>query len=319
MLIRHFPLHAHILLGLLICIPGLTEANEGADIINALHAIKQDMDKFVLTEDGMYKVSLSKDHLAIIAGTGAGALKPLRNWQEYLLDTSDGKSLSKKLSYLFVHEVDFGLGIRHLTKGLFYTKDPLIREGGYAIVLRRNFLYSETSLFIGKNGDFMDVIRAYPRFITTANYIAISPTIMTAVKPLRPSSSSLNDVHDTGALRMNRISLDDTIESRRKLIEAVAARTNYPHVALPEEYARNARGKIVQKPRSGGSLRRFLTRTPKMLSAITIGAALYSLLFANDAESITSEEASKVKITPEEFQQINENIDLALDSYYNLQ
>ena len=236
-----------------LCIPSFTRAiNLGEEEIEVLHTLKQSLDGASLTENEMYEVPISEDDLFVLAGVGVavGAAIPagltsLRNWQDYLLDMSDGKTLDEKMAYLFKYQDEFGLNIKHLVEGTLHTGDDLIKKGGYGIVLRSYSTDDNLLLFVGRNGDtpFMNVVNS----VYVRHHMSFSDHHLpgTHLNPLHPPVMTNNPNYRM--LHMDRVFLDETIESRRSLIEATTQRTEYPHIVSPERYARDARGRIVSK------------------------------------------------------------------------
>ena len=329
-------------------IPILTNANqeevEGTEA-DVLHALERSLDEATLTEDGMYEVLLPEDHVHILMGgtvalAGAAVqgtgLTPLRNWQEYLLDMSDGKNLDQKLVYLFENQHQFGLNMTHFAEGAVHTSDNLIRNGGYAITLTGPsisiFNDSENFLFIGKAEDgrsFMNVVERISSILTRDTPLEGGMTRPVFVGerirlvPVEPPLAMINDVDYT--MPMVRVYLDETEESRRILIRTVIPRTDNLHVAVPERYAFNARGRIVRK---SSPARRFFTRLYKIaqagrvpgMHALIAVVGLSPLVFSGDEDAQVSDEIPEsIFMTSEEFQQVHESINSALDEYYSLQ
>lgn len=306
---------------LFICIPSFTQPIdlEGMDA-EALHAIKQGLDEATLTEDGMYKVSIPENHLAMLASVGAataGALVPLRNWQEYLLDT-DGRYLDEKLRYLFEHQDEFGLDMRYFE----YRRNISGPNRAYFHVHR--YHTSSTTLEIltkeYMTGDYeivLDPIYSGNQrlsFITDGDYNASISAI--SIERKRKMGYRVMNV-ERGVYNLEFLTRGNIYTRRRRLIEMIASHTVQPHVALPGSFVRNARGAIV---RNTSLSKRLLRRLPVVGTVGAIGVGLYSLFFANDAEADTREDVfENILMTPEDFQQANEAVDLALDSYYSTQ
>lgn len=312
-----------------LCIPSFTKAtNLGEEEIEAFHTLKENLDEALLTENGMYEVPISENDLFVLAGAGVGAAIPagltsLRNWQDYLLDMSDGKTLDEKMAYLFKHKDEFGLDIKHLVEGTPHTGDELIGKGGYGIVLRSSSTNDNLLLFIGRNGDtpFINVVNSvYVRPHFRLGEVRLPGTHLNPLHPppVIPNNPNYRMVH------MDRVFLDETIESRRSLIKATTERTEYPHIVSPERYARDARGRIVLKfPRP--SLFKRLAQIVRRgggpgMHILAWGVGLSSLFFASDADAEQSDRTPEsILMTPEEFQQTQEDVNSALDTYYSMQ
>lgn len=228
-------------------------------------------------EDGTCGAPLSRNGDVSASGSvlatgtvGEGTdLRPFRNWQEYLLDMGDGRNINQKLAYLFEHQNEFGLNMTHFTEGTFHTKDNLIRKGGYAIHLHPpsvdltereksfivrhwnrhgRYLYrpssflSEKYIFVSHNGDvlFMNVVESDYSY----THIVSDPHTDSVKRELKLLNRLFDHLNDRG---MNTGFLDETVESRRFLIEAVVERTGYPHVRSPELFTRGTDGRIVQR------------------------------------------------------------------------